>query len=122
MGLFRTKKMTVEEKNAYAEKMWSRREKKKDREYKAAQLRAVGSALTPIGMLTGWGQGDLKRLNAERRQKAEMEKLIAAVKKSQQEPKPQIAFKYCNQCGARVPLTASFCNGCGKAIERFISR
>jgi hypothetical protein len=36
-----------------------------------ASLKAVGSALTPVGVITGWGQGDLKKLNAERKGKGE---------------------------------------------------
>lgn len=94
-------------------------------EYKRAKRKAFFTTLSPLGAITGWGQGDYKRMTAERRQKAKMDELIAAVKESQQiqqapqaPQEPQIAFKYCNQCGARVPLTAAFCGGCGKAIER----
>jgi hypothetical protein len=96
-----------------------RQRKRENREYLGASLKAAGSALTPLGMITGWGQGDLKRLNAEKRQKAEMEKLIAAVKESKQEaPKPREALTYCSQCNVGNPLTAKFCNNCGRAIER----
>ncbi len=42
-----------------------------DWELVAASLKAAGSAMTPIGLITGWGQGDLKRLNAERKRKGE---------------------------------------------------
>ena len=48
-----------------------------DLEYVAASLKAAGSALTPLGAITGWGQGDLKRLNAEKRQKEQMDALLA---------------------------------------------
>lgn len=48
-----------------------------DLEYVAASLKAAGSALTPLGAITGWGQGDLKRLNAEKRKKEQMDALLA---------------------------------------------
>lgn len=50
-----------------------------------ATLKGAGSAMTPLGMITGWGQGDLKRLNAEKRQSAKMDELIAEVKKLREE-------------------------------------
>ena len=76
---YKRKPMTAEEIKK-ADRMNARyQEKPRDWEHIAASLKATGSALTPLGMLTGWGQGDLKRLNAERRQKDKMDELIAAL-------------------------------------------
>jgi hypothetical protein len=110
-----SKHWTIEERNAYvaAADTYKRPETKDSWEYKAAQLKAVGSALTPIGAITGWGQGDLKRLNAEKRQKDKMDELIAAVKAGQQEE----ALTYCSQCNVGNPLAAKFCNNCGSKIS-----
>ncbi|HYB59607.1 MAG TPA: zinc ribbon domain-containing protein [Candidatus Acidoferrales bacterium] len=84
-----------------------------------ANMARLGSSLTPLGMITGWGRKDGEKWDAEIKRRVDIKKaalaqdnLSRAIESTYHKPR-QPTNRYCPNCGSSHTPQARFCPSCG---------